>query len=81
MIGPVVLLLLCGLDHRVRWSAPTPAWAQAGGLFSVAAGGMLTNGAVLAVRTALEDRTRQAELGGDADYARRVRFRLVPGVW
>jgi len=33
------------------------------------------------LRTALEDRTLQAELEGYADYARRVPFRLVPGVW
>ncbi len=33
------------------------------------------------VRTALEDRTLQRELGGYADYARQVRYRLVPGVW
>jgi protein-S-isoprenylcysteine O-methyltransferase Ste14 len=33
------------------------------------------------IRTALEDRTLQAELPGYADYAARVRFRLVPGVW
>jgi protein-S-isoprenylcysteine O-methyltransferase Ste14 len=32
-------------------------------------------------RTALEDRTLQAELTGYAAYARRVRFRLLPGVW
>jgi len=36
---------------------------------------------VLAVRTALEDRTLQAELDGYTEYARRVRFRLVPGLW
>jgi len=36
---------------------------------------------VLAVRTTLEDRTLQAELDGYANYARRVRFRLVPGLW
>ena len=36
---------------------------------------------VLAVRTSLEDRTLQAELAGYAQYARRVRFRLVPGLW
>jgi len=36
---------------------------------------------VLVVRTALEDRTLQAELPGYADYARRVRWRLLPGVW
>ena len=33
------------------------------------------------VRTALEDRTLRAELPGYTDYARRVRFRLIPGVW
>jgi protein-S-isoprenylcysteine O-methyltransferase Ste14 len=33
------------------------------------------------VRTALEDATLRRELAGYADYALRVRFRLVPGVW
>ncbi|MGD8586050.1 MAG: isoprenylcysteine carboxylmethyltransferase family protein [Chloroflexota bacterium] len=33
------------------------------------------------VRTALEDRTLSAELGGYQAYAGRVRYRLVPGVW
>jgi protein-S-isoprenylcysteine O-methyltransferase Ste14 len=36
---------------------------------------------VLAARTSLEDRTLRTELDGYEDYARRVRFRLVPGVW
>jgi protein-S-isoprenylcysteine O-methyltransferase Ste14 len=35
----------------------------------------------IVVRTAMEDRTLRAELPGYADYARRVRFRLVPGIW
>jgi protein-S-isoprenylcysteine O-methyltransferase Ste14 len=33
------------------------------------------------VRTALEDRTLQAELPGCTDYAARVRYRLLPGIW
>lgn len=33
------------------------------------------------VRTALEDRTLQVELPGYAEYATRVRYRLVPGLW
>jgi protein-S-isoprenylcysteine O-methyltransferase Ste14 len=45
----------------------------------------LVPGALIAVlfviRTALEDRTLQAELPGYAEYARRVRYRLLPGVW
>jgi protein-S-isoprenylcysteine O-methyltransferase Ste14 len=33
------------------------------------------------VRTALEDRTLQDELPGYREYAQRVRYRLVPGIW
>lgn len=32
-------------------------------------------------RTALEDRTLQQELGGYSEYATKVRYRLLPGVW
>jgi len=33
------------------------------------------------IRTALEDRTLQDELPGYRDYARRVRYRLIPGIY
>ncbi|MBN1401031.1 MAG: isoprenylcysteine carboxylmethyltransferase family protein [Anaerolineae bacterium] len=36
---------------------------------------------LILLRTALEDRTLQAELPGYAEYAGQVRFRLVPGIW
>ena len=36
---------------------------------------------LLILRTVWEDRTLHAELSGYAEYAQRVRFRLVPGVW
>lgn len=36
---------------------------------------------VLIVRTHLEDQALQAELPGYAEYARRVPYRLLPGVW
>jgi protein-S-isoprenylcysteine O-methyltransferase Ste14 len=36
---------------------------------------------VFVIRTALEDRVLQAELAGYADYARQVRYRLLPGIW
>ena len=35
----------------------------------------------LVLRTALEDKTLREELPGYQDYARRVRYRLVPGIW
>ncbi|MNP09339.1 Isoprenylcysteine carboxyl methyltransferase (ICMT) family protein [compost metagenome] len=37
--------------------------------------------ALLVLRTSWEDRLLQAELAGYADYARRVRWRLIPGLW
>ena len=33
------------------------------------------------IRTALEDRFLQGELAGYRDYVKRVRYRLLPGVW
>jgi len=36
---------------------------------------------VLIVRTILEDKTLQSELPGYADYAKHVRYRLLPGLW
>jgi len=33
------------------------------------------------LRTALEDRTLHEELDGYRDYAQRVRYRLLPGIW
>jgi protein-S-isoprenylcysteine O-methyltransferase Ste14 len=38
-------------------------------------------GLALIVRTGLEDRTLRGELPGYEDYAREVRFRLIPGIW
>jgi protein-S-isoprenylcysteine O-methyltransferase Ste14 len=37
--------------------------------------------AVLVLRTSLEDRTLQQGLPGYADYARRIKYRLVPLLW
>jgi protein-S-isoprenylcysteine O-methyltransferase Ste14 len=47
--------------------------------WALAAGGLCA--ILLILRTALEDRTLQAELPGYVDYARRVRDRLLPGIW
>ena len=33
------------------------------------------------VRTAMEDRTLKAELPGYREYASRIRYRLIPGIW
>lgn len=39
------------------------------------------NAILLILRTALEDRALQAELAGYVEYARQVRYRLLPGIW
>lgn len=41
----------------------------------------LVDALLFVLRTGKEDRTLQAELPGYADYARQVRYRLVPGIW
>ena len=47
--------------------------------WALLAGGVCA--ALIILRTALEDRTLQAELSGYAEYAHRVRYRLLPGIW
>ncbi len=39
------------------------------------------NALVFVIRTALEDKTLQAELDGYTAYSERTRYRLVPGLW
>ena len=46
--------------------------------------GLIPAGAVLIlliIRTYLEDTTLQRELPGYSDYARKVKYRLIPGIW
>jgi protein-S-isoprenylcysteine O-methyltransferase Ste14 len=50
-----------------------------GSLYALIPAGLIA--ALFILRTALEDRTLRAELPGYADYARTVRWKLVPGVW
>jgi protein-S-isoprenylcysteine O-methyltransferase Ste14 len=37
--------------------------------------------ALVLIRTALEDRTLQAELPGYSEYAQQTKYRLFPGIW
>lgn len=50
-----------------------------GSLWALIPGGIIA--VFLIVRTALEDRTLWEELEGYKEYAQRVRYRLVPGIW
>lgn len=46
---------------------------------AILAGGLCA--ILIILRTALEDRTLQTELAGYGEYARQVRFRLLPAIW
>lgn len=36
---------------------------------------------VLVIRTSLEDKTLHNELDGYDEYAKKVKYRLLPGIW
>lgn len=57
-----------------------PALGLLLGSWAALAAGCLA-AAMIVIRTALEDRKLLAELPGYSDYARQVKYRLVPGVW
>lgn len=50
-----------------------------GSWWALIPGGLIA--AIFVIRTALEDKTLREELPGYAEYAQRVRHRLLPGVW
>jgi protein-S-isoprenylcysteine O-methyltransferase Ste14 len=50
-----------------------------GSLYALIPAGVLI--VMMLIRTALEDRTLYRELPGYPEYAQRVRYRLLPGVW
>ncbi len=82
-------------DHSVATAGPY-RWvrhpAYVGGILSYLAGPILLgswwalvpgglSALLMVLRTALEDRTLQAELAGYREYAGQVRYRLLLGVW
>ncbi len=66
MYSGVILFMLC---------APLAL----GSLWALLPGALI--GVCFALRTYLEDRTLLAELPGYADFAKKTRYRLTPGVW
>ena len=75
--GPYASLRHPGYAGSILSAIGTPlllgsAWALVPGFAGLAG---------VVARTAIEDRILQSQLPGYQYYARRVRFRLVPGVW
>lgn len=75
--GPYRVVRHPGYAGFILFSLATPLIL--GSAWGLLPAGLTT--ALFLVRTALEDRTLQKELAGYADYARTVRYRLVPYVW
>jgi protein-S-isoprenylcysteine O-methyltransferase Ste14 len=75
--GPYRFIRHPGYLGFLGWCLSTPLflgswWSLLPALLCIAA---------LAVRTRLEDRTLHQELSGYREYAGRVRYRLIPGIW
>jgi protein-S-isoprenylcysteine O-methyltransferase Ste14 len=64
------------VSYIVSWIAASLAL---GSLWALIPAGLVMG--LMVVRTALEDKTLQVELDGYKDYAARVHYRLLPGVW
>ncbi len=75
--GPYAFIRHPGYLGFLGWGLSTPLflgswWAFIPALLSILA---------MVVRTALEDQTLRNELAGYKDYAGKVRYRLIPGLW
>ena len=75
--GPYAYIRHPGYTGFAGWIISTPLLLSSTGAFvpSLIAVGLVV------IRTVLEDHTLRAELTGYTEYANRVRFRLIPGVW
>jgi len=75
--GPYRYVRHPGYVAYIAFSLATPL--ALGSLWALIPAGLVM--CLMVVRTALEDRTLLEELDGYKDYAQRVRYRLLPGIW
>ncbi|GAB4543483.1 MAG: isoprenylcysteine carboxylmethyltransferase family protein [Anaerolineae bacterium] len=75
--GPYRYVRHPGYAGSVAFELATPV--MLGSLWALIPGALAA--LLVVVRTALEDQTLHEELQGYQEYAARVRYRLVPGVW
>ena len=75
--GPYRLVRHPGYAGLILWTLATPL--ALGTLWAFVPAGLTV--VAIVVRTALEDSTLRKELAGYDNYARQVRYRLLPGVW
>ncbi len=75
--GPYRFLRHPSYLGMIAFELAIPVMLASWGAIFISLGSVL----LIVLRTALEDRTLQAELPGYAEYAQRVRYRLLPGIW
>jgi protein-S-isoprenylcysteine O-methyltransferase Ste14 len=75
--GPYAIVRHPGYVAGVLWCMGPPLCL--GSLWALIPAGLTS--ALLVLRTQWENQMLQAELAGYKEYAERVRFRLIPGVW
>ena len=75
--GPYGLVRHPGYLSGILWAVSVPL--VVGSFYAFVP--VLLYSVLMVLRTQLEDRTLQGELEGYSEYARRVRYRLLPGLW
>ena len=75
--GPYQYVRHPGYVGTFTYSLATPLLL--GSLWALIPSGLII--CIIFIRTVLEDKTLLDELDGYQDYARRVRYRLLPGIW
>ncbi|MHC4395798.1 MAG: methyltransferase family protein [Planctomycetota bacterium] len=75
--GPYRIVRHPGYVGAILWIASTPliigsVYAMIPAIVAVL---------ILVIRTFLEDKTLRTELNGYAEYAQKVKYRLLPGIW
>jgi protein-S-isoprenylcysteine O-methyltransferase Ste14 len=75
--GPYRIVRHPGYVGAILWAVAPPLIA--GSFYGLIPAGVAA--IALIIRTSWEDKTLQLELDGYAEFARRVKYRLFPGIW
>ena len=75
--GPYIFVRHPGYLSGILWMSSIPLII--GSLYTLIP--VMIYGAMMVLRTHLEDRTLRDELPGYSEYAERVKYRLVPWIW
>ena len=75
--GPYRIVRHPGYVGAILWGISTPLII--GSVYGLIPGGIAV--ILLIIRTSLEDKLLRSELNGYVEYTKRVRYRLLPGLW